>query len=102
MQTGVEFTVVEMGNGVFRFQDTERISGDPMVPPEAVEVDLGYVGWRGALEDACRLAGVEFNKVELWKAYSWSKAGATAHVIAVRCAERMPPELPGDRLSDAK
>lgn len=99
MQTAIEFTVVEMGNGVFRFQDTERITGEPQVPPDAVEVDLGYVGWRGALEDACRLAGVELYDVSLWKAYVWSRAGAVAHVIALR-SDCTPP--PGDRLSDTK
>jgi len=87
VQTGIEFTVVEMGNGVLRLQDTEMISGAPEVPPEAVEVDLGYVGWRVALEDACHLAGVELHDVATWKAYAWSTHGATSHVIAIRCAE---------------
>lgn len=85
MQTAIEFTLAELPNGVYRLNEAEHVGRDPAVPADAIEVDLSYPPFQIALEDACRLAGVELYSLDSWKAYAWSRGGASAHVIAVRC-----------------
>lgn len=84
MQTAVEFTVSEMGNGVFRVSNVEKVGGAVAIPSEALLCDTSNQCFDIALRDACEIAGVDVGAVVDWTAYMWSRSGPTVHIAAFR------------------